>query len=229
MALSDAAILERVRVEGKDAINRFNTERVNMLRDTCREICTTQNYSWLKEIVNHTLPATPGDWVNIDEPHHQVAAIAYTGTVGGETRKRYFEFVDEDNYFTENLQLTDHNRIGYYRLRWDEDNVRWQFALIGGPASGTVEVLQKKIFTASPSFPEFMEEALVQGTLWRFLKFLEGDDLDSALIAKEQYEMLVKQHKAFGDDYISQQPQRVRTIKELYDAQNVNVYRSNET
>lgn len=214
----------RLKVEGKDAIDRFAEERANFIKDTCTEISTDQDYEWLMETITYTVPATKTDWIDLEKDYYGVQAIGHL-KVGG-TQTRYFDYVDENDYFYQSQKIQT-DGLGRYRLRWNETKNLFQFALINGPDAGeTVSVLVKKFYQRPEDFPDFMEEIIVKGALMRFLEFLEGDDLAVAQMIMNRYNLMAKQKKKLGDEKIAtRQPRRTKTHKELTQSK-YNQYRS---
>ncbi len=218
MPIQTKTLDNRVKVEGKDATNRFPDERRNFIRDICIEISSSQKYFWLKETVDLTIPATKTDWIDLPESFHREVSVFLNG--------RFFEFLSEDDYAMDNYSYTTNNPAGFYRIRWNETTGFFQICFINGPDAGTVvKALIKKYLKQPEDFPDFMEEVLVKGALARFLAMQEGDDLELAIDTRSEYlRLAIQQEDKTGNNAVVTQPRRVKTNSELYDREMNNRY-----
>lgn len=219
--LTTANIDTRIQTEGKDAVDRFGTQRSDFLRDTCIEISTTQEFEWLYEAFDLTVPATKTDWINLDTSFHTVETVVYTNSSG---EKKEFKPLSEHDYVFNQYDVIN-SLEGYFRVRYlpdshadngSGDNL-FQIAIINGPDTGaTIQVLIKKYLTAPEDMPNFLEEAIVKGAVARFLEFQEGDDFQVALHYYNRYQTLLKQEFLQGNNKLrNATPRRAKTVKEI--------------
>jgi hypothetical protein len=217
MPINTKSLDNRIKVEGKDATNRFPDERRNFIRDICVEISASQRYEWLKETFDLTVPATKTDWINLPQSFHQDGAVFYNG--------KNITYLSETDYAMDNYRFTTAEPYGFYRLRYNQTAGLFQISLVNGPEAGqTVKVLVKKYLTQPEDFPDFMEEVLKMGALARFLAMQEGDDLELAIDSRNEYIRLALQHDKVGNNNLVQEPRRTKTINELYERETYNRY-----
>lgn len=210
----------RVKVGGKDALNRFAKEREDFIRDVCIEISTNQEFEWLLETIDITVPATATDWINLP--------LTYRSTVEVfDTTGAKMTYVSETDYACDRYKYNTEFSHGLYRIRWDKDGGRFQIAFVNGPVTGTtMKVLCRKYLDSPEDFPDFMEEVIVRGALYRFLAFQEGDDLETAMLHQTEYTRLTKQTQMLMDNQVVEKARRVKTNRELYNSNVNNRYRS---
>lgn len=219
MALVLADIKERVRVEGKDAIDRFADLHEDFIKETCLEISKSKDFHHFEETVTKTVPSPKTDWFDLDTNFYNTIQVGFLNSDGN---MKFLEYVSESDYFFKNYQLSS-DVLGFYRLRYTSN--KWQMCLINGPDAGsTLYILQKTITDDVTKFPDNMKEAIIKGATSRFLKFQEGDDLEMAMTLQEDYFRLLNQDDHFGDKRVSRQPRRTKTLNELYSGATANRY-----
>jgi len=213
----------RVKVEGKDLVDRFSTERENFIRDTCIELSTAFEFSWLEETKTLTYST---DWIDLWTDMHHVEAVSLVPD--GVDKAHFFERIKERDVTYKAAQIASGQLVGY-RLRWNEDTRVWQLKIVNGPTSSTntINVLILKYLESPEKFPNQAEEAIVRGAVARFSAFLEGDDLP---YAEQQYARFIglgKQLYSMGDLVKSSGPgsqRRVKTQAEIDDERSRNKY-----
>lgn len=217
MPIPTQSIDNRIKVEGKDATNRFSDERKNFIRDACVEISTSQRYEWLKETIDVVIPATITDWIDLPEYFHQEAAVFYNG--------KNIVYLSETDYAMDTYRYTTYVPYGYFRLRYNESLGVFQISFVNGPTAGaTVKILIKKYLSQPEDFPDFMEEIIKTAALSRFLAFQEGDDLELAVDQRSEYIRLAQQQDKIGNNNLVQEPRRTKTNAELMDRETLNRY-----
>lgn len=217
MAIYTTNLDERLRVEGKDATNRFQAQRLKFIEDTCTEISSSQDYHWLEETTNLTVPATITDWINLPDNFQKVLSVYYSG--------QPLEYVSERDYAADRYKVTTYAVFGYYRIRFNNVTAKFQIALVNGPAAASsVQLLYKKWLDKPEKFPDFMEEVILRGALSRFLAFQEGDDLEVAIDSRNEYIRLAQQQDKLGNNSLVDKPRRTKTNRELMQAEMMNRY-----
>lgn len=204
MALVLATLLERVRVLGKDTNTQYTTERTNFIKDIVREITTTFDWHWLYKINDITTTST---WQNLPTDFHKSKGIK-------DAAGKRVRFLSEEEYFIKAEEITN-NKLGYYRLKWDDTNARWQIKFENVAASVALNQLYKWWTSDVTKMPDFLEEAIVVGATAKFMAMLEGDDAEQAQRYRNDFVFLIQQHKFLGDNDAGDGPKRMKTNFEI--------------
>lgn len=212
MAMTLESILARTREEGKDTLDKMSTLRENYIRDICREITTTYNFNWLEEVITVTSQGD-GSWVNLPETTLRLLGVVCDN--------KPISPISEEMYF-KSITLTQPAYVGQqvkYRERWNEDTRRRQITTVGADTAGlTLNLLVRKYYDTPDNMPPELEEAVVQGALFKFFIHMEGDDTQIALLHQKRYSGILNQLYLVSDmEMQDDDDDRVRTNDELED------------
>lgn len=209
MGMSLEDVLQRTKIEGKDSLDQFSQVRENFVRDICREITTSLNFNWLEEIITITSSAD-GTWVNLPTNVLKIAGVMINN--------RPLQPISEELYFKMITRLvpTNSGDKAFYRSRWYDVTRRKQITFVGVSTGTTVTLLIRKFYDDPGKLPDELEEAVVQGTLFKFNSFLEGDDTQVAITHYQRYQGILKQLYDMTDEQlIDDDADRVMTNDEI--------------
>jgi hypothetical protein len=205
---TNADILQRTKDECKDSTNAYAPQRQNFIGDICREITTTTNFRWLE--VADELPYVD-TWVPLPEEVGRLMAVG----VGGQPLTP----ISESEYFKRKYALMQNaigNNKGYYRFRWNKEDKVFEILPINVDNDTTLDILYRRFLSTPDEFPDYFDEAIVCGVLWKFMAMLEGDDLDAATFQKTRYIEIVKQLELlWNPDVQSDENTRIMTQDEI--------------
>lgn len=209
MGMSYEDILARTKVEGKDSLDQYAQLRGDYIRDICREMTTAFNFSWLNEVITVT---SAGDGVWVDLPTSTLKICGFS------IDNKPVQPISETMYFksiTTIVPVTAGQKT-YYRERWNDNTKRKQITTVGVDAGVTITILVKKFFDDPGKMPPELEEAVVQGTLFKFLTFMEGEDTSVAVLHQQRYAGIMQQFFHIADaEILDDDDDRVRTNDEI--------------
>lgn len=204
---TNAQILQRTQDECKDGANQYTAQRQNFIGDICRSITTTVNFRWLEVSAELVYINT---WIAMPAEVGRLLAVG----VGGKPLTP----ITESDYFKKKYEITQSvfDKKGYFRFRWNKTTKLFEILPVNVPNSTTLDILYRKFLTTPDEFPDYFDEAIVCGVIWKFSALLEGDDLDVATFQKIRYQELLKQLEDLWNlEVQSDEPQRVMTQDEL--------------
>jgi hypothetical protein len=204
MGMDLDSILSRVKVEGKDSLGQHLTQRTDFVNDIVREITGTFRFPFLIRTDEITSTTT---WVDLDKDVRNVLCVMVDD--------KRIDPISEEDYFYKRQSISNSNRA-YYRLRWEKTKKLYQINFVNVDTGTTVELLVRDVWTDPGKLPSEFEEAVVCGALYKYLTFLEGDDLAVALEHKKRYIDLVSQNfNLLADDIRDDENDRILTNDEI--------------
>lgn len=179
------SLAARVKAEGKDSLGQHSTTINNFIGDVVREICTTFKFDWL---FTETTVVTTGTWVSLDA---SVRAV-----LGCDIANKKVLPLKEADYFFKKKSVIDGSKA-YYRLRYNKTAEVYQINFINIDDGVTVNLLTRNVYSDPTYLPSELEEMIVEGALYKYHRFLEGDDGNTALQYKARYADTVTQYWNF--------------------------------
>lgn len=179
------ALAARVKAEGKDSLGQHATTINNFIGDVVREICTTFKFDWL---ITEDTVVTTGTWVALDA---SVRAV-----LGCDIDSKKVLPLKESDYFFKKKTVIDGSKA-YYRLRYDKTTEVYQINFINVDDGVTVNILTRNVYSDPTYLPSELEEMIVEGALYKYHRFLEGDDGNTAMQYKARYADTVTQYWNF--------------------------------
>jgi len=211
-----AALAARVKAEGKDSLGQHSTTINNFIADVVREICTTFKFDWL---TTDTTVTTTGTWVNLNASVRAILGADIDG-------KKVLPIRDQD-YFFRKKSITDSKRA-YYRLKYDKDAGLLKINFINVDSGVVVNLLTRNVYSDPTYLPAELEEMIVEGALYKYHRFLEGDDGQTATQYKARYAETVQQYYSFlANQVVDGEDSRVMTNAEI-EMERSDYYEDNE-
>ena len=175
-------IRARVVREGKDSLSQHTLTIDNFIRDIVREITGAFRFPFLIRMTDITATS---DWLELDKDLRSILGVLVNDLKVWP--------ISEEKYFLKKKSLGETNKA-FYRMQWDKVAKRYKIKFVNVDAGTTVSLLVRDVWDDPSKLPSEFEEAVVTGAIFKYLTYLEGDDLDVAKVQKIRYAELVNQN-----------------------------------